>query len=362
METEYVIVHKKSGFKRFILGFFKFIIWLIVTLLGLVFIYFIGANAFKPLVYKDFNRNTRDIIDIPDIHKGFIPQGLAFVDDRGENLEDYYFLMSGYLDKEPSRLYVVNYYTKSSYYVNLTVEGKLVNGHFGGLGYTNGYVYLTNENPTKEKSGSIYVVSFDSLLTKKNGESLEVKYYYNLEDNKASFASCTSNTLLVGEFYNKNFLTNDTHNFKLENGNTSNALMYELKINPEDGSLDLNPQKIVALPDEVQGIAYDYVNDKYYLSRSYGIASSKLSSHTLKETTNTYQNQTLYEFSFNNNESQELKVLPMLEGIDFTTSFDTENKGNIISINESASNKYIFGKFTFETKIKLIKTSDEWYK
>ena len=81
----------------------KMKILIIVTSVAFaLFVVIVAFELFGHYVkqYKDFSGNAEQEFAIPDLSSGFTPQGIATHDDK--------FLVFGYMNNEPSRIYVVD--------------------------------------------------------------------------------------------------------------------------------------------------------------------------------------------------------------------------------------------------------------
>jgi hypothetical protein len=188
------------------------------------------------------------------------------------------------------------------------------------------------------KGDTIYVASDDSVHTVSLKETLvndELKMNYLMSVNsQASFIDCDEQYLYVGEFYDLE------HNYKTNNKITYNDREYNAIV--EKYSFDdlETCLEVYAIRDEVQGFA---VNDKgdMLLSCSYGLTSSYFyfyNKDSIVNTNTTYEkadNAPLYVLE---NHDKLLIGPAMAEDLDYYN-------GKFYTNFESASNKYIFGKF-----------------
>lgn len=345
----------------------------IFILVSLFFLLWSSLHIAKYFVYPRYYEVVKKVTPIAGINDHFIPQGIAKVDDYelGE-----YILTSGYSSKkgEASMVYLTN--RKNNSYDKFTFvndQNEAITGHFGGIAYdkSNKNVYIADD-------GQLYVISFDKLdKARTNGETENLKFDDVIKvNNQASFVFCDDAYLYVGEFYykEKNYLTDPSHSFQVDANYTYNALVSIYKLNDLTSSVEgeeveyFNPVPVraLAIQDKVQGMAID--NDGYiYLSTSYGLASSyiytfkiedssetnKAGSNiftvapeaTLKEGENTIDVVFLNEAKF----KEKIKTPPMSEELDI-------DEDRILTLTESASDKYIFGKFFFATNINSLPT------
>ncbi len=311
----------KSKFEKFFKVFFKTILIILASLMCLIFVVWSGLNLTKYAIYDYYYSIKSDMCLNPGLNDGFIPQGIAAVE------ENEIYLTSGYMnDKSNSRIYITNEQNESRY-VQLTKNGKKFTGHVGGIASSYDKVYLSNES-------KIYVISLEDVLNKDSdmvdvGEGVSV-------NNSASFVFTDDTSLYVGEFHDGGqYITN--HPYQTEEG-LHYAIVTRYLLNDLE-----TPQEVFSVRDRVQGFAITD-NNKIVLSTSYGLASTVYYIYDLNESS--LSNETLdgapvkfldhFESSFNGP--------AMGEDLDFSN-------GKILTLTESACNKYFFGKFFFATHI-----------
>ena len=168
-----------------------------------------------------------------------------------------------------------------------------------------------------------------------NGDSVDVVKKVDVNNN-ASFAYADENYLYVGEFHdggayktNHPYTTPDGENYAI----VSRYSHYNLT----------TPNKVYSIRNKVQGICFT-PDGKIVLSTSYGLADSVYYVYDEKDCA--YLDQTLdgapvYALT---NCIKEFKGPAMAEGLDYY-------EGKVITLTESASNKYIFGKLFGADKI-----------
>lgn len=315
----------------------------LLIVLGCVVVFFgavlLGGRAYFRWSVNDYYKCSEKTFLIPGTNSGFVAQGLEYDEDNA------LFLVTGYMNnKTASPLYVVgkndNQLKKSLKL--LDQNGEEYKGHAGGLALGNGKLYIANDT-------GLLVYDYQDVLDATDGQKLTAignfsTKVFNNDYIGVAFVTVSENQLIVGEFYRaKNYETLQSHRITTKAGdrNTAVAVVYNL-----DGStlgVNATPVKAYSLPGLVQGMA---INDgKIYLSTSWGLGFSNIyvydQSKLVKESDN-YQilGATVPLYSL---DSESLviskKIAPMSEEIVIVD-------GKMYTMCESASNKYIFGKFT----------------
>jgi len=298
----------------------KVFLWIIGSIAGLFLIVWGGFNILKYPIYSEFYSIKSDLCTIPGLNDDFIPQGITASE------ENDVYIVSGYMkDKSNSRIYITNKKNQSRY-IKLTKNGEKFNGHCGGIATTGNNIYIAN-------GSRIYTIALDAILEKDTktidvGEGIKV-------NNSASFVFTNDNYLYVGEFHDGGkYVTK--HIYETSEG-THSAIVSKYALN------DLSkPLEIYSVRNKVQGFA---VTDdgRFVLSTSYGLDSSHIyvyNSDCLVDANQTLDDAPVYYLV---NHTKDLFCPAMSEDLDVSN-------GKVITLTESACNKYIFGKFFFATK------------
>lgn len=313
----------------------------IVLFIALLFGGFIGY--FRLPVQKYYRASEKAFI-IPDTNDGFIAQGISF-DERTQN-----FFVTGYMkDKSRSPVYLVPKGVKNEYktlYLQAE-DGGAYTGHCGGLSVHGDYIYVAGG-----AENALYVYSYAQAIALKDGEDLPCLGTFSLENGGdylgAAFVSVWNDCLVVGEFYREgNYPTPESHKRVTASGekNEALALCYPFALDGEGESqfgLANAPTAAISMCGLVQGAYFE--DGKAVLSCSYGMAFSRLYEYDLEKATTgetiKAMGKTLPLYSLDNASLlREMKLPPMSEEI---VAVD----GKTYVMCESASDKYIFGKFT----------------
>lgn len=304
--------------------------------------------------YSSFYDIAEDEFYIPDLMDGFVPQGFEYME------REKLFLACGYMsdDDEASRVYVIDE-DGEYYYTELTNSYLKDNytGHTGGIAYCGEYAYITG-------SDGIDVFSLTDILDE-NVERTPILGTIDTKKYNVDPAFCTvyENQLFVGNFYDgEEYKTHENHKLTIEGRDENNAVLlsFSLLSSYRDTNYYVAPQPnaVYSIPNKVQGVCIipsqtdangkTVESAKIVLSTSYGFNASNLYVHDFdKITESTYpeankmvgvNNIPLYVID-TKTLVDTIEAPPMSEEIVYLDS-------KIWIMNESASNKYVFGKFT----------------
>ncbi len=294
-----------------------------------------SLNTFKYAIYSDYYSIKEDLGVIPGINDGPTPQGICYQDEH-----DTYLISSYSSSEEPSKIYAKKEGEVREY--NLYYNEEVFRGHVGGIATESKYTYITDD-------GTLKVVYTEDLMST---SSFDLNIIYSIDVNNSSdFVFTNGEYLYVGEFYRFNY---EWYGNKVttKDGKEYLAICEKYNLSDIDAVIEgevesATPIEIYALPDLVQGFAVD-ANGGIYLSTSYGLGNSHLYYYTeagmyqasssdvsLKNTA--LSDIPVYVLS---EPTLDLKCPPMFEDLDIV-------EGKVITLVESASNKYIFGKLFF---------------
>lgn len=299
----------------------KILLWFVSIVLALVILVLAGLNIAKYGIYSEYF-SLRDIVcQNPGLNDGFVHQGICMDDNSGK------ILLSGYMaDHSASRVYVTDT-ENNDYFVSVYKDGAAFTGHLGGIAVAKDTVYIASED-------AVHTVSLKKVLNAKKGDVLEIEETIPV-NNQASFCYADGEYLYVGEFHDGNqYVTN--HPYETNDG------LYHAIISRYNIADLTKPDKVYSIRDKVQGICFK--NGKIVLSTSYGLADSFYYIYNEADCVKSGETLDGAEVYFVNNCIKEFKGPAMAEGLEY---YD----GKVITMSESASNKYIFGKFFFANKI-----------
>ena len=297
---------------------FKGIIAFLVGIISLVVVAWGGLNIAKFAIYSEYYSINENVCKNPGLNDGFVCQGIA------ANEANNVFIVSGYMkDHSASRLYITDK-NNESYFVSLSSNGKAFKGHAGGVATTGDNIYLASGD-------TIYTFSLSEVLNSENGAIIDIGEGIEV-NNQASFVYTDETHLYVGEFHDgENYITE--HPYQTNDGKYY-AIISRYPLN------DLTtPNKIYSIRNKVQGACFT-PDGKVVLSTSYGLTSSVFYVYNEADAVDsghTFDGAPVY---YLNNCLNEIKGPAMSEDLDY---YD----GKVITLFESACNKYIFGKFFF---------------
>ena len=301
---------------------FKGILAFLVGIISLVVVAWGGLNIAKFAIYSEYYSINENVCKNPGLNDGFVCQGIA------ANEANNVFIVSGYMkDHSASRLYITDK-NNESYFVSLSSNGKAFKGHAGGVATTGDNIYLASGD-------TIYTFSLSEVLNSENGAIIDIGEGIEV-NNQASFVYTDETHLYVGEFHDgENYITE--HPYQTNDGKYY-AIISRYSLN------DLTtPNKIYSIRNKVQGACFT-PDGKVVLSTSYGLTSSVFYVYNEADAVDSGQTLDGAPVYYLNNCLNEIKGPAMSEDLDY---YD----GKVITLFESACNKYIFGKFFFANKI-----------
>lgn len=326
---------KKSAARRIVIALIS-----IVAVIAIVFLGFIG---YVMLPVSSYYSASEAAFEIPGLDGDFVPQNVCYDAARDS------FILSGYsATDEASPIYIVDRKTGDFDEVRLKKEdGSDFTGHSGGIAVWRDYVYIAGG-----ADYCVYVFSYADLLDGDTATCLgNVSFKTDKgETLRASFLTVLNADigakLVVGEFYNgDNYLLPESHKVVTAAGDEQHALAFVFDLTPDaEFGVVPTPKAAWSIPDKSQGACYAS-GDKILFSTSYGLAHSYVYEYDLSKAPKSQKT-----ISFGGNEIPlleldsasrigEYKLPPMSGGIIYLDD-------KLYTIYESASNKYIFGKFT----------------
>lgn len=322
--------------KKSILVKITIILCIVIATLGVVIL---GVRAYFRLPVKSYYEASEKTFVIPDSDRGFIAQGIDY--DQDNRL----FLCTGYMKSsdDASPLYVIDEVTNSlKKTLSLQREnGEDYTGHSGGLAVARGKVYVADGT-------GLLVYDYDTILNAEDKSSIKAISRFSTKLSQddyigVAFVSPLPDGILVGEFYRSgNYETLPSHEIRLNDETTNRAVAVKFDFDDSVNGISASPSLAYSLPGLVQGMCFD--GGKIYLSTSWGMAFSHV--YVYDEPQNSIRSDynilgakiPLYALGSDNLVS-DCKIAPMSEEI-------VSANGKLYVMCESASNKYIFGKFT----------------
>ena len=294
-------------------------------ILALVILVLGALNVAKFMIYSEYYSAKDNLCKNPGLSDGFVCQGICSVDGTDK------ILVSGYMkDKTPSRVYVTDT-DSNSYYVELSRSGKEFTGHAGGISMNGDTVYIAN-------GSRLYSFPLTALLDASEGQTVEIGEGVEV-NNSASFCYADDKYVYVGEFHDGGKYVTE-HPYE-----TAEGTHYAIVSRYTHDDLTA-PDKIYSIRDKVQGICFT-PDGKVVMSTSYGLKDSHYYVYNEADARDSGEVLDGAPVYYLEECQKDVKGPAMAEGLDYLD-------GKIITLTESASDKYIFGKFFFANKIVAI--------
>lgn len=301
-------------------------------ILALILLVWGGLNLVKFPLYSDYYAIKDNVCTNPGLSDGFVCQGICVVDGSGK------ILVSGYMkDGSASRIYITDKDDNSCYVSLKNADGSVFSGHAGGIAVRDDVAYIADD-------GKVHLVSLTDLMSAKNGGEVYIQESFKV-NNAASFIYADGDHIYVGEFHDgENYVTEHPYNDPHEGEHFAIVSKYHANefVACDDGDMIATPERIYSIRNKVQGICF--AEGKVVMSTSYGLADSVY--YVYDEANATDSGKTLDGVAvyFLGECQKEMRGPAMAEGLDYCD-------GKVITLTESASDKYIFGKFFFAEKI-----------
>ncbi len=331
------------------------LIVLVMLLLSVVML-LTAVRLGERLIFAPFFANAETQFKVPGIADGFIQQGFDHIGADTETTEDDRFLVSGYMkDESSSRVYVLDKDGDVLHYVKLRDKnGKRYTGHSGGITHNGNYVYVSNDD---DGQNSLNVFSLNEILSGKSitTNMLGSVYVYV----SPAFCYIHDGKLYTGNFHkpgHKDYKSPESFIISTENNNnTAMMLAFELTEIGENFGVAKEPTCAYSITSMVQGMCV--ADGKLVLSTSWSINPSHLYFYDIEKIektsipTSIFTDKELYKdkamdkpiplYIIDKDEHliKDVTAPPMAEELVY-------NDGKVLVMNESASSKYIFGKFT----------------
>lgn len=335
----------------------KKIVIISTTLIVLAALCLIGILIFKLvdyIKYNDFYDVAEKEFYIPDLLDGYVPQGFDYIED--EKL----FIACGYMndEDEASRVYVISEDGDEYYYTELrnTDISTPYTGHTGGIAYYREYVFITG-------SDGIDVFSLNDVLDE------NIKFAPKLATVDTSkygvdpaYCFIYDDELYVGNYHKDGDYDTPVNQHYGDNRAVMLAFDLDEVYNNTKNSYYVapNPCAVYSMPSYVQGVCvaeYD-VNvsgtvvkkTSFILSTSYGMSTSNLYVHDFEKivATTLPNSSSLKMVGVDNLPVYAVNATTLVETVEAPPMSEelVYMDGKIWIMNESASNKYVFGKFT----------------
>lgn len=303
----------------------------VASLIALVVLVVVGFNIYTRVTYSTFYDTAQEEFEIPGIHADFICQDLDYYDEG-----DCWFF-SGYTTGDGSSpLYRRAADGTAVEFFAALPDGSAYVDHGSAITTSSDYAFLACEDG--------YLVFYAADLAGVGAGDVVTAIDRVEIGLSPAFMNIENGTLFAGTFHLlPNYAAPEHHQLITPEGNEHAGIMFAFPAD-EQGKYGFaaEPAHVYSLPDKVQGVC-QLPNGDFVLSISYGFAPSYLETFRLAD-----QDADAYTFMVNGKSVplsflsdsyliSRLSAPPMTEGIDYCD-------GRVYISEESASNKYIFGK------------------
>ncbi len=334
-----------AGTEKTLTKIVKALIVVLGVFIILLAVVFLIAQLYFKVPVIDYYKASDKEMKIPGLSDDLVPQGFDFIESEG------IYLVGGYQrDGSPSRVYRVDQESGNTtgYVVLGDEDGNGVSPHAGGLAVHGDHLFVAGD-----EDSSLYIYNLSDVVSAPSGEVLKRVNVFNTEINVA-FLCFTEDRLIVGEFYrDPNYMTDESHWITTHSGEENRALAYCYSFSDEEDSvcgISRDPSEIYSLPGLVQGMA---VHDgRIWFSQSYGTAKSTIACYDISGS----EPVTFKMLSFHSGVAIPDRAAPVyaLDSSTMVASFEAPPMaeeiifvdGRLLTMCESASNKYFFGNLT----------------
>lgn len=319
----------------------RYPLWALGVLTVLAGLVLLGARLYFRIPVGAYYKASEHGFLIPDCNRGFVAQGIAYDGETDR------FLVNGYQkDNIASPIYIIAPGAKKpDKTIRMAMpDGSDYTGHAGGIARYGEYIYVADGGEHR-----LLVFSSQSVYDAEDGSSVTAIGTFDTAVSDTdyvgpAFVTVDGDRLVTGEFYrNPNYQTPESHKFTTLAGDYQQALAVEYKLDGQARyGIETTPVKAYTLPDLAQGMCFD--GGRIYVSTSWGTALSHIYQYD-EDRLQLQGNIALLgmELPLYALDSAALLVdgviAPMSEEIVIVD-------GKLYTMCESASNKYIFGKFT----------------
>ena len=305
----------------------KIIVWIVGVLLCIMF----AVRVVDYVAFYSFYSNAQSTMNMPGINENYVPQGFDYDEQTGK------YLATGYMsDKTASRVYVFDDNGEGYYTQLLKKNGNKYTGHTGGIAHFKDWLYITGGD-------GIDVFSYADVKAGKTTVKMQgdVKTH-----NDPAYCYIHNGYLFAGSYF---YITDDVEaqeHVTTPAGNKNTAIITVFKLDEtKPFGIDPTLRAVISTKDRAQGMCFTDDGD-LVLSTSSGLSVSQLTVYDVSNVATT-QGDIDGEFPiaapWYNLEDNDVKTVisapPMSEEIVY-------RDGKFYIMNESACNKYIFGKFT----------------
>lgn len=290
-----------------------------------------GLNLAKFAIYMEYYSIETNVCKNPGLSDGFVCQGICV---SGEKI-----LVSGYMkDDSPSRIYITDR-ENNSYFVSLFYGSqKAFTGHAGGIAISGDFAYIAGGE-------KLYVLPLSELFSAGPGEAVHFSKIVPV-GLEASCVSADKDYIYVGEFHDGNsHIANHPYETPVgaQHAIVARFPVSEIESYHKTNNPSVSPDKVYSVRNNVQGVCFA-PNGFVVLSTSYDIADTIYYVYSEADaipSDYTWNGAPVYYLC---DTVRSVNGPAMGEDLDYY-------EGKILTLTESASDKYIFGKFFFADQI-----------
>lgn len=314
----------------------KIVLCVLIGIITLILVVFAAFSVGERIIFLDFYRNAERYEKVPGILDGYVAQGYTTVD--GED----YRLACGYMANDrPSRIYVLKDGQAAVYAEMKKSDGSNYTGHTGGIDVYGEYVYIT-------ASTGCDLFLLDDVL---DGDGIATKVDAVKTINDPAYCVIHDGMLYIGSFYHAgDYETPSEHRITTPAGDNNTAILSAYRLDPQTGKPTSDiPDYVYSTTSFAQGMTFTG-DGRMIISTSYGLTKSHLYVYDLDsanvDPTGFDVDGTSVPLIYLDSECllDDIISPPMAEEIIY-------DDGVVYIMNESASNKYHFGKLTSGTHV-----------
>lgn len=293
----------------------------------IIAILLISIRIGEKFAFASFYNNAERELPIPAVNGGFVGQGLDYIEDKDV------FITCGYSAKKgnASCVYVMSADGKNYKCELKKSDGSNYTGHTGGIAHYKGYCYITGADGCD-------VFALADILA--GGEAKKIGEIYSPAGHDPAYVTIHGGKLYEGSFYRAgNYETPQNERLTTPCGDENKALIYVYDL---DDSLPFcvnqTPVAAYSTAGLVQGMCF--TETQIVLSTSYGLAASHLKYYDIPQPVKGVIGGNELDIYYLDGDSltRDVTAPPMSEEIVY-------KDGRLFIMTESASDKYVFGKF-----------------
>jgi hypothetical protein len=339
-----VIIKEREFMKKSVKLPLKILGWVAGVLAALLILVFVGEKlVFASFFFGGAKREMK----VPGTWTNYVQQGF-------DRLDDGKFLVSAY-DKgnENAAIFVIDGKKESCVELK-NQDGTPYLSHAGGVTHYQQWVYVATDNHV-DTEGDVYCThencdtNLDMFLLTDvlDGDGKATKVGSITLPNRLAYASVYGDKLYVGAFHREGskYITPESHHVTTPAGDKNTALMMVYSMDQNTGKpVQATPEMCYSTISNVQGMCITG-EGKIVLSTSWGLSVSKLYQYDVSKTSaNAFGQVTVngtpvpVYYLDSSTLEKTVDAPPMAEELVWLD-------GRVFILSESASMKYLFGKF-----------------